>query len=514
MSANDTERRSAQTALWRKLGHLFSAGVPMLEALNAIAAETADAELAPLVTEMIEQVRKGFTLSVTLHAHPETFSPTVASIMRAGEKGGQLDRAAQSIAEGLANESIGLGQPGAKPAAAPVQAETTEDQQTIELVTQIIVDAIESRASDIHFEPYETRRVVRCRIDGVMQQVRELSEREYALAIARIKIMAALDITERRRAQDGRIMLNIKGKAYDLRVSSCPYVFGESIVMRILDKAAVHLDLERCGQLPEVIETLDRWCHRPNGTIILTGPTGSGKTTTMYALLERIKKPELKIMTAENPVEFMLDGIGQCPVNPPVGMTFPAIIRSQLRQDPDVMMVGEIRDCETSQIIVQAALTGHLVITSLHTQDAPSALRRLVDIGLEPFLVTDSVIGVMAQRLCRQLCDQCKEAYVATADDLQAMGLQPDDEPVRIYRAKGCDACHNTGYRGRIALAELMEMNDALKQAVLRRAGAEELLRVANESGMHRMWSDGVAKVRAGVTSLQELRRATAGMAI
>ena len=509
-SENTALDRAALAQLWRKLGHLLTSGVPVSESLRAIATDMSATALSCTVNSIRSDIETGRTLSAAIGGHPEVFSAMTVALARTGELAGELDKAVMRIADGLEVGTIDVGgNEPQHPMDPQLAAEADEVQKAYERTTQILHGGIKARASDIHIEPDKDGARVRYRIDGVMHEVQRMSQRECIGTVARIKIMANVDVSERRRIQDGRILIEIDGKEYDLRVNICPYVFGESVVMRILDKTLVMLDINRFGLRPQVVATLDRWCRRPNGIVIVTGPTGSGKTTTLYALLEHINRPELKITSVENPVEYLLDGINQCEVRERAGMTFASILRAQLRQDPDVMMVGEIRDLDTAHICVQAALTGHLVLTTLHTNDAPAALRRLCDMGVEPFLIDNTVIGVKAQRLCRKLCDKCREPCTADQAMRQNIGLDSDGEPLTLYRAKGCDACFGSGYRGRMAISEVLELNDALRDAIQRRASADDLRRTAIESGMQTMRQNGMESVRAGLTSVEEVQRVT-----
>ena len=500
--------RPTLLTFWRKLAYMLSSGVPLLESIEAIAADLRGTAAEPVLAQIKQEIEMGRTLSTALESRPDVFSGMSVSLMRGAELAGALHNGPQRIADGIENGTIEIGQaePDTPPSAELV-TETAEVQEVFDLTMAAITEAIEAGASDIHIEPYHDQAKVRYRIDGVLHTARQLSPRQCALMVSRIKLMANLDVAERQRIQDGRILINLKGQPYDLRVSVCPYVFGESVVLRILDRSAVILDLDRFGLQPDVLETLDAWCRRPSGIIFVTGPTGSGKTTTLYALVSRMNREGVKLITVENPVEYFIDGICQCEVRPSVGMTFTSILRSQLRQDPDVLMVGEIRDRETLEVCVQASLTGHLVISTLHTNDAPSTLRRMLDIGAEPFLINNTLIGVKAQRLCRKLCDQCKEPYDAPAEERATLGVAADAAPLTLYQPKGCDACRDTGYRRRFAISEIFEMNDALRDAVSRRALPDEVRRIAIDTGMRTMRENGFQSVLSGVTSLAEVTR-------
>jgi len=503
-----TPDRPTLLAFWRKLAYMLSSGVPLLESIEAIAVDLRGTAAEPVLAQIKQEIEMGRTLSTALESRPDVFSGMSVSLMRVAELAGALHNGPQRIADGIENGTIEIGQaePDTPPSAELV-TETAEVQEAFELTKAAINEAIEAGASDIHIEPYHDQAKVRYRIDGVLHTARQLSPRQCALMVSRIKFMADLDVAERQRIQDGRILIDLKGQPYDLRVSVCPYAFGESAVLRILDRSAVILELDRFGLQPDVLATLDDWCHRPNGIIFVTGPTGSGKTTTLYALVSRMNREGVKLITVENPVEYFIDGVCQCEVRPSVGMTFTSILRSQLRQDPDILMVGEIHDRETLEVCVQASLTGHLVISTLHTNDAPSTLRRILDIGTEPFLINNTLIGVKAQRLCRKLCDQCKEPYEAPAEERAMLGVAADAGSLTLYRSKGCDACRGTGYRRRFAISEIFEMNDALRDAVSRRALPDEVRRIAIDTGMKTMRENGFLSVLSGVTSLAEVTR-------
>lgn len=381
----------------------------------------------------------------------------------------------------------------------------------IRLVSLIISRAMEARASDIHVEPFENRLIVRYRIDGVLHEVESPPRRLSAAVISRIKIMASLDIAERRLPQDGRIKLRIHGKEVDLRVSTVPTLYGESVVMRILDKSSTLLDFDRLGFDSENLNKFKSALMQPHGILLVTGPTGSGKTTTLYTALQAINQPDLKILTVEDPVEYQMDGINQIQVKPQIGLTFANALRSIVRQDPDVIMVGEIRDLETAQIAVQSALTGHMVLSTLHTNDAAGTINRLLDMGVEDYLLTSTIVGVQAQRLVRNLCTACRESYVPTPELLEEIGLNRyvhAQNPV-LYHAKGCELCGGTGFIGRSCIVEVLLMNDTVRQKVMTHATAGELRRIAMEQGMETMYENGLRKVAAGLTTLEEVLRAT-----
>jgi len=381
----------------------------------------------------------------------------------------------------------------------------------VRLVHLMISEAVQLRASDIHIEPFENEFRVRYRIDGVLQDSAALPERLRAAVISRVKIMARLDIAERRLPQDGRVKMIVRGKPIDLRISTLPIMHGESVVMRVLDRDSVELDLGVLGVRDPSRTRLDEILAEPNGIFMVTGPTGSGKTTTLYAALCAINSPEKKVVTVEDPIEYQLDGVNQVQVRPGIGLSFANVLRSMLRQDPDIIMVGEIRDGETARIAAQAALTGHLVLSTLHTNDAVSAVTRLLDMGVEDYLLTSTLTGIAAQRLVRQLCPQCREPYVAMDEIVERFGLRqhrPDGE-ITLFHARGCDACNGRGYLGRTVVIEALKMTDRIRALVLRHADAAELQRAAVEEGMRTMFEDGVTKALDGITTLEEVMRTT-----
>jgi general secretion pathway protein E len=381
----------------------------------------------------------------------------------------------------------------------------------IRLVSLIISRAMESRASDIHIEPFENRLIVRYRIDGVLHETESPPRRLSAAVISRIKIMANLDIAERRLPQDGRIKLRIHGKEIDLRVSTVPTLYGESVVMRILDKSSTLLDFERLGFDASALRAFEQALQQPHGILLVTGPTGSGKTTTLYTALQTLNKPDLKILTVEDPVEYQMEGINQIQVKPQIGLTFANALRSIVRQDPDIIMVGEIRDLETAQIAVQSALTGHMVLSTLHTNDAASTINRLLDMGVEDYLLTSTIVGVQAQRLVRNLCTSCREPYQPSVELVDELGLarfSPSRE-MTLYRAKGCELCGGVGFIGRSCIVEVLLMNDTIRQLIMKHANAGDIRRAAMELGMETMYENGLRKVVQGVTTIEEVMRAT-----
>lgn len=388
--------------------------------------------------------------------------------------------------------------------------EATDDAPIIRLVNSLLQHAVKERASDIHIEPFEKEIRVRFRIDDVLYEpMRPLPRRLQASVASRIKIMGNLDIAEKRLPQDGRIRLKIAGRDYDVRLSTVPVAFGERLVLRLLPDTQALLDLEKIGFGETQRRALDRIIHRPNGIFLVTGPTGSGKTTTLHACLHEINDNQKNIITIEEPVEITQEGIGQIEVNPKIDLTFATGLRAILRQDPNVVLVGEIRDKETADIAIQASLTGHLVLSTLHTNDAASALTRLVDMGVEPFLVGSSLVAVLAQRLVRVLCLECREGYTASDEELREMGVRPPGRPVTLYRAQSCPACAHTGYRGRLGIFELMIVDDEIRTLLSSNADSKSIKRQAVSKGMGTMRGDGARKVLRGVTSIAELLRAT-----
>ena len=386
------------------------------------------------------------------------------------------------------------------------------DEPIIKLVNLIIVEAFRRRASDIHLEPLEKKFRVRYRIDGVLHEVESPPRRLQAAIISRVKLMAGMSIAEKRLPQDGRIQINVMGRDLDLRVSCLPANHGETIVMRILDKSSLLLGLPQLGFFGDDQATFERLINLSDGIILITGPTGSGKTTTLYAVLNQLNKPDRKIITVEDPVEYQISGINQVQVMPEIGMTFAAALRAILRQAPNIIMIGEIRDLETAEIAVNASLTGHLVFSTLHTNDAPSAVIRLVDIGVKPFLVASSTRAVMAQRLVRRICPRCKEPYTPTEHEMKLLGPAAAQlEHAVLYRGKGCSDCNMTGYRGRLGIFEIFVLDDDVRHMINAQVSAAELRNAARRLGMRTLREDGLRKVVAGITTLEEVFRVTMG---
>lgn len=385
-----------------------------------------------------------------------------------------------------------------------------EKAPVVKLVNFILTDAISKGASDVHIEAYEKVFRVRYRIDGILYEIMQLPMRHRAALISRLKIMAELDIAERRLPQDGRIKLKIKGRDIDLRVSILPTMFGQKIVTRILDKGSFMLDITKLGFESKALKDFQEAISAPYGMILVTGPTGSGKTTTLYTALNSLNSVGVNIITAEDPIEYNFMGINQVQMKEEIGLNFATALRSFLRQDPDIIMVGEIRDYETAEIAVKAALTGHLVLSTLHTNDAPSTINRLLNMGIEPFLVASSTLLIMAQRLVRKICQNCKEEEKIPSQTLTDIGFSKDEsETIRCYRGRGCEVCNNTGYKGRTAIYEVMPMRDEIKKTILEGASAIEIKRMAVKFGMKTLRMSGLTKIKEGVSSMEEIVRVT-----
>jgi len=386
----------------------------------------------------------------------------------------------------------------------------TSDAPIIKLVNLLVAGAIKDRASDLHVEPYASSLKIRYRIDGILYDILNLPRRIQSPLVSRIKIMAKLNIAEKRLPQDGRIEIKIADRLIDIRVSVIPTAFGERVVLRLLDKTGKMLMLSDLGMHDERIKLLNKLIKSPYGIILVTGPTGSGKTTTLYAALSTINRPEINIITIEDPIEYQMDGVGQIQVNPKIDLTFATGLRSIVRQDPDVILIGEIRDRETAEIAIQSSLTGHLVFSTLHTNDAASAITRLIDMGIEPFLTTSSIIAIIAQRLVRVLCPQCKEIYQPDEESLFNLGLDKSAlESNTFYRKKGCNFCMHTGFRGRTGIFEILVVDDEFKKLVLKTSDANQLNEQALKQGMITLQKDGILKAMKGITTIEEVLRVT-----
>jgi general secretion pathway protein E len=420
-----------------------------------------------------------------------------AALERIFGRGGALGEAVQEVAEGdIADDDVER------------LRDLASEAPVVRLVNRLISRAVEQRASDIHIEPFEQSLRVRYRIDGVLREIEAPPLRFRAAIISRLKIMARLNIAERRLPQDGRIRLAVRGKDIDLRVATIPTMHGEAVVLRVLDRGSVQLDFDQLGFDGQSLEAYRGALYQPNGIILVTGPTGSGKTTTLYTSLLELNTPDKKILTVEDPIEYQLEGINQVQIKPQIGLSFASVLRSMLRHDPDIIMVGEIRDLETAQIAIQAALTGHLVLSTLHTNNAASTLTRLLDMGVEDYLVTSTLNAIVAQRLVRRLCPDCREGYTPLPEMLAEIGMNPADR-VTFFRPRGCEACNGTGFYGRLSINEVLVLSDVVRSQILSRADAGTLQRTALEAGMRPMFQDGLNKVVAGRTTVEEVLRVT-----
>ena len=452
----------------------------------------------PTNPQLLDDLRQTLGLTVSLCVAPP------AAILEAIERAYSASTPLQKIVEGMGSDE------------APGEAEENVNQlrdmafeaPVVKLVNLLIEEAAAAEASDIHIEPFEEQLRVRYRVDGVLYERESPPRRLQAALTSRIKLMAEMNIAERRLPQDGRIRVSAGGRRVDIRVSTIPTVYGESLVMRLLDRSSVFLPFNRLGFSPRVAEIFQELIRRPHGILLVTGPTGSGKTTTLYAALDKINSPDKKIITVEDPVEYQLAGVNQIPVRAKIGLSFATGLRHIVRQDPDIIMVGEIRDLETAEIAIQAALTGHLVFSTLHTNDAPGAVTRLQDMGAEPYLVASVLSAVLAQRLVRRICEACRAPYQPDAGDLLAIGVT-DAGGIELSRGKGCDDCRGTGYRGRLGIYELFVITEEARGLILSKRPTGEIRRHAIERQMVTLRDDGWAKARAGITTVEEILRVT-----
>ena len=452
----------------------------------------------PLLLDDLRQTL-GLTVKLCVAAAP--------AILEAIERAYGANTALQKIVEGMG--SAGAEGDGGQEEDVNHLRDMAFEAPVVRLVNLLIEEALVADASDIHIEPFEDTLRVRYRIDGLLYDQEAPPRRLQAALTSRIKIMAEMNIAERRLPQDGRIRVTASGgRRVDIRVSTVPTIHGESIVMRLLDRSSVFLPFDRLGFSPETARAFNTLIRRPHGILLVTGPTGSGKTTTLYAALDKINRPDLKIITVEDPVEYQLKGVNQIPVKPKIGLSFAAGLRHIVRQDPDVIMVGEIRDLETAEIAIQAALTGHLVFSTLHTNDAPSAVTRLQDMGCEPYLLSSVLNGVLAQRLVRRICQACRAPHHPDPAELLAIGVA-DVTGAELFRGKGCDDCRGTGYRGRSGIYELFGITEEVRSLIVRKASAGEIRRHAVENGMVTLREDGWARVCAGLTTVEEILRVT-----
>jgi general secretion pathway protein E len=452
----------------------------------------------PLNPMIVDDLKQATGLSIRIVVSP--FDAIIEALDRAYEGAATP---LQRIVEGMEDDRGGNGDEDVNHL-----RDMAFEAPVVRLVNLLVENAITAQASDIHIEPFEDTLRIRYRIDGVLFDQEAPPRRLQAAVTSRIKIMAEMNIAERRLPQDGRIRVTLQGRRVDIRVSTVPTVHGESIVMRLLDRSSVFLPLESLGFSPQIRGHFEAMIKRPHGILLVTGPTGSGKTTTLYAALDKINSPDRKIITVEDPVEYQLKGVNQIPVRSKIGLTFATGLRHIVRQDPDVILVGEIRDLETAEIAIQAALTGHLVFSTLHTNDAPGAITRLEDMGVEPYLVSSVLDGVLAQRLVRRICEGCRVPDAPAPADLEGLGVAADG-PYTLYRGKGCDDCRGTGYRGRFGIYELFPITEDVRSLVLRRASTPEIRRHAVEAGMTSLRLDGWMKARNGLTTVEEILRVT-----
>src|SRR5215470_1340049 len=446
---------------------------------------------------LVDELRQTLGLQIKLCVAPQE------AILQAIERTYGASTALQKIVEGM-----GPLDEGEREEDITQLRDMAFEAPVVRLVNLLIEEAVKAEASDIHIEPSEESLRVRYRIDGILYDLEAPPRRLQAAVTSRIKLMAELNIAERRLPQDGRIRMTLNSRRVDIRVFSIPTIHGESIVMRLLDRSSVFLPFDKLGFSPDTSVAFDRLINQPNKILLVTGPTGSGKTTTLYAALDKINAPEKKIITIEDPVEYQLKGINQIAVRPKIGLTFAGGLRHIVRQDPDVIMVGEIRDLETAEIAVHAALTGHLVLSTLHTNDAPGAITRLQDMGVEPYLLASVLSGVLAQRLVRRICQNCRVPHVPDPADLLAIGVS-DSHGVDLFRGAGCEACRKTGYKGRVGIYELFLISEEARSLILRKASTGEIRRLAVERGMVSLRDDAWAKARAGLTTVEEILRVT-----
>jgi general secretion pathway protein E/type IV pilus assembly protein PilB len=460
----------------------------------------------PLASDAIDNLR------YTLKCNVEGVVVTREDMKAALDKFYSVESTMESMLGQMTDGTVDINAAGTAQDVVVDESNTNNDAPIIKLVSLIILEAYRNRASDIHLEPLEKRFRIRYRIDGVLQEVDSPPKRLQSSILSRVKIMADMKISEKRTPQDGRIQVNVLGRELDLRVSSVPTNHGESIVMRILDKQSLALGLPKLGFLADDQATFERLIGLPDGILLVTGPTGSGKTTTLYAVLGEINLPDRKIITVEDPVEYQMSGINQVQVREAIGMTFSAALRSILRQAPNVIMIGEIRDKETALIAIESSLTGHLVFSTLHTNDAPSAVTRLLDIGVKPFLVASSLRAAMAQRLVRTICEDCKEEYNAAPEELTLLGASAQQgSDVKLYRGHGCANCNLTGFKGRKGIFEMFVVDDEIRKMIFEKVTASKLRSRAREVGMRTLREDGLRKVLAGITTLPEVMRVTMG---
>jgi type II secretory ATPase GspE/PulE/Tfp pilus assembly ATPase PilB-like protein len=490
---------------WNKFTTLIGSGIPIVKTLESVKEEIEDGAFKKAVEGVIAKIKDGTNLSDSIEAFPAFFLPTVVTLVKGGEVAGQLEVSCAKIVKGYTDGTFHSDTAGKIDLdSVQITEDSTSAEPVVKALNLMFLEAIKKGASDIHCEWISDKMRIRLRIDGVLKAIEPPPKDIQKAFISRMKVMACMDVAEKRVPQDGRIMIKVNDKELDLRVSTIPHITGETVVMRILQKEKVVLDINKLWFSEQNLETVKRLISSPTGVIIVTGPTGSGKTTTLYAMLSELNREEVKIITTENPVEYLINGLTQQQLIPSKGFNYVRGIRAMLRQDPDIMMVGEIRDFETASLITQASLTGHLVFTTLHTMDAPGAVRRLLDIGIKPFLVNSTVIGVISQRLIRKICDNCKEEYTPEEWMFEA---GEEYRGKTFFKGKGCDKCNNTGYKGRIAIHGVMEFTNELKKLTAGDPDTEAIRAKAVAGGMKTLIMDGMDKALQGMTTIEEVLR-------
>ncbi len=506
---SDTQIRQQLVNYYRRLAHMLGSGVPVLQATDVASKAIAQPDLQEAVAGVREGIRSGLSMAAAAEQFPQFFSDEVRAVLAVGENRGKLDQQLLRVAEGLEQELLPVGSELGRRISPHGLADA---QVVVEMVNQIVAEAAQAKASDIHFDALSPDEgLVRFRIDGMLSEHKRLDMNTYRNVIARWKIMAAMDTSEWRRPQDGRIRTQVDQAEVDLRVSSAPSLHGEALVVRLLHREAISFDLDELYPAPEA-EKVRRWMHAPTGIIVITGPAGCGKTTCAYAMLSEINSARNMVASVEDPVEYDIPGVRQIQIHPQSGLTYARAFRSLLRQDPDVVFVGETRDTEVANLCVQMALTGHLVLTQLHTQDACSTIARLIDMDVPPFLIRGCVNAVQAQRLVRCLCPDCRQPPSPDEPTDRIRLLEREPIEVRSHRSVGCEKCHGTGYRGRIAIYELLEMSDPLgKHLAGANLDADAFRREARKAGVDSMIEFGLRRVNEGVTTLSEVARVMAG---
>ncbi len=503
------EANKTTALFWRKMGVMIDASLPLMKALATVVKEIPERDpLRNVICGVAAAIESGSTLKEALARYPEAFPPTVLALAEVGEMTGAIEQSMFKIADGYDNGTFSAGEmPGQGTCAqyaAPAADAAENDDAAVKYVKMVIGEAVKSRASDIHFEWVNGNMRVRRRIDGVLHGMEAPPVPIQASVIRRLKIMGAMNVAERRVPQDGRIQLNVSGADLDCRVSAVPCVTGESISIRILNKQPVLPGLDRAGFSPENLEKIAGWLKQPGGMIVTAGPAGSGKTTLLYTCLKELNSDGVKIVTVEDPVEYVIAGVNQVAVRQELGLTFPGALQGMLRQDPDVFMIGEMRDMDTLSIGVNAALTGRLVLTSLYANEAPAAVMRMIEMGLDPFFVSSALLGVCAQRLVRRICPECREEY---KPEPRLVELAKAGPGMKFFRGKGCPACNQTGYLGRIAIHEMLGINDRIRSVLAHDCDLAALRKAARDTGMMTLREDGLAKVKQGITTIDELLR-------